>query len=114
MADPLQGEVYFWPKIEPNHPMGDKKVHRWVVVSRDAFNEASEHVLACPLTSYPATPLDVEVQATPHNKLSHDSSLLPRMITPILKEELGEPDTRLPTSVTKQVLDRIRILIEVG
>lgn len=113
MAEPLQGEVYFWPKIEENHPMGDEKVHRWVVVSRDAFNKASDHILACPLTSYAATEIDVSVKATPHNNLSHDSSLLPKMITPILKEELGKSTTRLRGSVTGQVLDRLRMLIEV-
>ena len=113
MAEPLQGEVYFWPEIEDKHPMGARKVHRWVVVTRDVFNESSDHVLACPLTSYPATAIDVEVKATPHNKLEYDSSLLPRMMTPILKEELGRPITRLPPSVTREVLGRIKILIEV-
>ncbi|MHC4444303.1 MAG: type II toxin-antitoxin system PemK/MazF family toxin [Planctomycetota bacterium] len=113
MADPLQGEVYCWPQIKKNHPMGDVKTHKWVIVSRDAFNENSNHVLGCPLTSYPPTAIDVEVKATPHNKLDHDSSLLARMITPILKEELGQPITRLPPNITGQVLDRIRMLIEV-
>ena len=113
MAEPLQGEMFFWPEIKDNHPMGDDEVHRWVVISRDAFNQGSDHVLACPVTSYPATAIDIEVKATPHNKLSHDSSLLPRMMTPILKEELGKPISRLPPSVTGQVLDRLRILIEV-
>jgi len=113
MADPLQGEVYYWPKIKKNHPMGDEKTHRWVVVSRDAFNKGSEHVLACPLTSYPPTKLDIEVKKTPHNRLDHDSSLLPRMISPILKEELGEPVTRLTKTATGQVLDRLRMIVEV-
>ncbi|UCD28468.1 MAG: type II toxin-antitoxin system PemK/MazF family toxin [Planctomycetota bacterium] len=113
MADPLQGEVYHWPQIKKNHPTGSETIHKWVIVSRDAFNESSSHVLGCPLTSYPATAIDIEVKATPHNKLDHDSSLLARMITPILKKELGQPVSRLPTSVTGQVLDRIRLLIEV-
>ena len=114
MTDPRQGEVYIWPAVKDNHPMGSKKVHRWVVVSRDAFNESSSHVLACPLTSYPATVLDIGVKKTPHNKLDHDSSLLPRMITPILKEELGEATTQLPKQVISEVLDRLRIIVEVG
>jgi mRNA-degrading endonuclease toxin of MazEF toxin-antitoxin module len=113
MTEPLQGEIYFWPAIKDNHPMGDKKVHRWVVVSRDAFNEKSSHVLACPLTSHPPTAIDVAVKATPHNRLDYDSALLPRMITPILKEELGKPIARLPKAETSQVLDRIRMIIEV-
>ena len=94
--------------------MGSRKKHYWVIVSRDAFNEASQHVLACPLTSYPPNVLDIEVRKTPHNKLDHDSALLPRMITPILKDELGKPITRLPTQVTSQVLDRLRMIVEVG
>ena len=114
MDDPRQGEVYFWPEIKENHPMGDEITHRWVVVSRDAFNKGSPHVLACPLTSYAPTSLDIGVKKTPHNKLRHDSAILPRMITPILKEELGEAITRLPPNVTCQVLDKLRMLVEVG
>ncbi len=113
MADPLQGEVYIWPQVKDNHPMGSKKKHCWVVVSRDAFNESSSHVLACPLTSYPPNNLDIEVKKTPHNKLDHDSALLPRMITPILKDELGEPISRLPKQITREVLDRLRMIVEV-
>ncbi len=114
MADPRQGEVYIWHIIKKgNHPMGSEKTHRWVVVSRDAFNESSNHVLACPLTSYQAKALDIEVKKTPHNRPDHDSSCLPRMITPILKEELGESITRLPKQVTGEVLDRLRIIVEV-
>lgn len=93
--------------------MADAKTHRWVVISRDVFNKHSEYVLACPLTSHRPTELDVQVTKTPHNKLSHDSSLLPRMITPILKDELDDPVTRLPKAVTSQVLDRLRMIIEV-
>ncbi|MGQ9648608.1 MAG: type II toxin-antitoxin system PemK/MazF family toxin [Phycisphaerae bacterium] len=52
MADPRQGEVYAWPAVKDNDPMGSRQTHGWVVVSRDAFNESSGHVLACPLTSY--------------------------------------------------------------
>jgi len=113
MADPQQGEIYDWPAIEGNHPMRDQKTHMWVVVSRDVFNTSSAHVLACPLTSYPSTMLDVSVKATPHNRLAHDSSLLARMITPILKDELAAPIARLPADVTRQVLDRVRMIIEV-
>jgi mRNA-degrading endonuclease toxin of MazEF toxin-antitoxin module len=114
MADPLQGEVYYWPAVKKNHPMGDQKVHRWVVVSRDVFNQSGEYVLACPLTSHSPTGLDIQVKATPHNRLDHDSALLPRMITPILKEELDEVITRLPKDITRQVLDRLRLVIEVS
>lgn len=113
MADPHQGEVYIWPQVKDNHPMGSKKKHCWVVVSRDAFNESSNHVLACPLTSYPPNNLDIEVKKTPHNKLDHDSALLPRMITPILKDELGDPLSRLPKQITREVLDRLRMIVEV-
>lgn len=113
MADPLQGEVYYWPAIEANHSMGDRKTHRWVIVSRNAFNSSSEYILACPLTSYPPTALDIAVSRTPHNRLDHDSALLPRMITPILKAELADALTQLPPQVTRQVLDKIRMIIEV-
>lgn len=113
MTEPLQGEVYFWPAVKDNHPMGDQKVHRWAVVSRDVFNQNSKYVLACPITSYPPTALDIGIKATPHNRLNHDSSLLPRMITPILKEELTEPITRLPANLLKPVIDRLRLIIEV-
>lgn len=113
MADPRQGEVHAWPAIEDNHPMGSRKTHWWVVVSRDAFNESSGHVLACPLMSYTPTVLDIGVKKTPHNRLDHDSSLLPRMITPILKEELGEAITRLPKQTISEVLDRLRMIVEV-
>ena len=110
MPDPRQGEVYQWP-TSGSHPMG-VKTRLWVVVSRDVFNKHSSHVLICPLTSYPATPLDIPVQATPHNPLSHDSSLLPRMITPVLKDRLGPCLGRLSRTVLSPVLDRLRMIIE--
>ena len=112
MAEPQQGEIYHWPEVRANHPMGDHKIHMWVVVSRDAFNRHSNHVLACPLTSYPPTEIDIEVKATPHNRLSHNSALLARMITPILKEELSTPVVRLPASVVGHVLESLRLIIE--
>jgi mRNA-degrading endonuclease toxin of MazEF toxin-antitoxin module len=111
MAEPLQGEVYVWPDVKPNHPMGAKP-RIWAVVSRDRFNAHSSHVLACPLASYPPNALDIEVKATPHNRLDHDSALVPRMITPILKDELTSPRGRLPRNVVAQVLDRLRMILE--
>jgi len=110
MTDPRQGEVYQWP-VRGSHPMGDKP-RLWVVVSRDVFNKHSSHVLICPLTSYPATSLDIPVQATPHNPLSHDISLLPRMITPVLKDRLGHCLGRLPRTSISLVVDRLRMIIE--
>jgi len=93
--------------------MGTKENRMWVVVSRDVFNRDSRHVLACPLTSYPPTVLDIEVKDTPHNPLSHASAMLPRMISPILKSELGPAQGRLPSKVVAQVVDRIRMIVEV-
>lgn len=110
MPDPRQGEVYHWPAGKP-HPMGTKP-HMWVVVSRDSFNQGSRHVLACPLTSYPARGIDVEVQATPHNPLSHTSALLATMITPVRKDQFGRCLGRLGRRVIAQVLDRLRMVCE--
>lgn len=112
MANPQQGDVYQWPAVSKSHPMGDEP-HMWVVVSRTIFNRDSDYVLACPLTSYPATQIDVEVRATPHNPLRHTSALLAKMITPIKKSELGSCRGHLPSSVVSEVLDRIRMIIEV-
>ena len=114
MSDPRQGEIYYWPDINENHPMGDGKIHRWVVVSRDAFNELSDHVLACPLTSHRASEIDVLIKPTPKNQLEHESSLLAKMITPISKDNLGESKGRLLPRETGQILDRLRIIIEVS
>jgi len=36
------------------------------------------------------------------------------MITPILKEELGAAMTRLPKKTISEVLDRLRMIVEVG
>ena len=88
------------------------KPRMWVVVSRDIFNRGSRHVLACPLTSYPARAIDVEVPATPHNPLRHTSSLLAAMITPIAKEQLGECVGRLGRGTIAPVVDRLRMICE--
>lgn len=86
--------------------------HRWVVVSSDRFNTHSTYVLACPVTSYRATELDIAVKATPHNNLRYDSSMLARMMTPILKDELGTPCGRIGFETVKEVLLRLQMIIE--
>jgi mRNA-degrading endonuclease toxin of MazEF toxin-antitoxin module len=78
----------------------------------DRFNSFSTHVLACPITSHPATELDIGVKPTLHNGLRHDSSMLARMLTPILKDELGEPCGRIGFETVKQVLPRLQMIIE--
>lgn len=111
MADIRQGEVFHWPQT-PGHPMGPKG-HMWVVISSDVFNRHNSHVMACPLTSHPATELDVAVRKTPHNFLAHDSALRVGMMTPIAQEELQhDPIGRLPFGIVKQVTDRLRIIVE--
>ncbi|HOD82426.1 MAG: PemK-like protein [Planctomycetes bacterium ADurb.Bin126] len=112
MSDPLQGEMRGWDQVPDNHPMGDKN-RMWVIVSRDAFNRSSSYVLACPITSYPPTQLDITVPATPHNPLSHQSAMLVRMITPILKRELGPALGRLGPKITREVACLLRTLNEV-
>jgi len=112
MNDPLQGEIHRWDQVPENHPMADKN-RKWVVVSRDVFNRANDYVLACPITSYLPTELDIAVPATPHNSLEHPSAMLPRMITPILKAELGPALGRLGSKITREVAGRLRVLTEV-
>ena len=111
MADILQGEIYLWPRLPPDHPMGQKQ-HMWVVISSTVFNEANSHVMACPLTSYPATAIDVHVPDTPHDPLKHDSALRVCMMTPILKRHLSDPLGRLSFRLVQQVTDRLRMIIE--
>lgn len=111
MSFPQQGEIYRWPDVADNHPMGVKS-RRWVVVSRNAFNEGSGHVLACPITSSPPGPPDITVEATPHNSLDHDSVIRVTMITPISKSELNSPLARLGTRYTRQVLAKLAMLVE--
>ena len=112
MSNVLQGGIYRWPDVPENHPMGHKR-RMWVVVSRDAFNEHADHVLACPLTSYPPTALDIAVKRTPHNLLDHDSSMLPRMITPILKSELGDALGQVSREPMQMILEKLRLILEV-
>jgi mRNA-degrading endonuclease toxin of MazEF toxin-antitoxin module len=111
VADVLQGAVYYWPALPAGHPMGIKP-HMWVVVSSAVFNETHNHVMACPLTSYPATAIDVHVPDTPHDPLSHDSALRVCMMTPILKRHLTDPVGRLPFKIVQQVTERLRISVE--
>ncbi|MFQ5492103.1 MAG: type II toxin-antitoxin system PemK/MazF family toxin [Phycisphaerae bacterium] len=113
MANPLQGEVYRWPDVPDKHPMSTK-VRMWVVVSRDVFNKHFGYVLACPLTSYPPTQIDIPVRSTPHNPLTHDSALLARMVTPIGNDELGQPLGRLPFPTIAEVAQRLHQIIETG
>jgi len=111
MSTPVQGGIHYWQHVPANHPVRQKRC-RWVVVSRTVFNEHSDHVLACPLTRYTATPLDIAVRKTPHNSLDDDSAMIVPMISPILKVELSEAIGRVGTSQMQFVLDRLRILVE--
>ncbi len=108
---PRQGEIYTWPDVPPDHPMGSKP-HRWVVVSSDTFNEKGRHVLACPVTSYAPTEIDVGIRRTPHNSLQHDSAMVPAMITPILKRRLTSAVGRVDKSTVHQVVDRLSIIVD--
>ncbi|MBI4579225.1 MAG: type II toxin-antitoxin system PemK/MazF family toxin [Planctomycetes bacterium] len=110
MPYPRQGEVYFWPAIPANHPMGSK-TRRWVVVSCDRYNQHSDSVLACPVTSHPPDPLDVAVSRTPHNGLDHDSAMVCDLVSPILQDELTSPVGRVSFDIVEQVLDRLRMIV---
>jgi mRNA-degrading endonuclease toxin of MazEF toxin-antitoxin module len=110
MSSVLQGEVYYWSDLPPDHPMGQKQ-HMWVVISSSLFNELNKHVMACPLTSYAATPLDVPVARTPHNRLQHDSALRVSMMSPIPKARLEGPIARLPFEIVCEVTSRIEAII---
>ncbi|GMU23233.1 MAG: hypothetical protein AMXMBFR13_33150 [Phycisphaerae bacterium] len=111
MSDVLQGGIYFWPSVPAEHPMGTKS-RMWVVISSSVFNKTHTHVMACPLTSYPVTAIDVHVPDTPHDPLSHDSALRVCMMTPILKRHLTDPVGRLPFKIVQQVTERLRIIAE--
>ncbi len=111
MGDVLQGEIYYWPKLPAEHPMGQKS-HMWVVVSSTVFNQTHNHVMACPLTSHHATAIDVAVPDTPHNPLSHESALRVSMMTPVPRRHLSDPVGRLPFRLVQQVTDRLQIIIE--
>lgn len=107
---PRQGEIFFWPDVPENHPMGTKR-RRWVVVSCDPYNRHSESVLACPVTSHPPDLLDIAIPKTPHNRLDHDSAMEANLITPILKEELGAPVGRVTFEIIAQVVDRMTMIV---
>jgi mRNA-degrading endonuclease toxin of MazEF toxin-antitoxin module len=111
VADILQGEIYHWAAIPPEHPMASKP-HMWVVVSSSLFNKAHDHVMACPLTSHPATRVDVHVPDTPQDPLTHDSSLRVSMMSPILRNQLSKPIGRLSFKIVRQVIERLRIIVE--
>jgi len=84
----------------------------WVIISSAVFNQANSHVMACPITSYPTTAIDVHVPDTPHDPLTHDSALRVCMMTPIPKRHLSDPIGRLPFKIIQQVTDRLRIIVE--
>jgi len=109
MAKICRGDVFEWPNVSEDHPMGSKR-RKWVVVSRDPFNEESRHVLACPLTSYPAQPIDIGIAKTPHNRLDHDSSLIVCMITPIKKTTIGPVISQLARHDLQAVIDRLDMI----
>ncbi len=111
MRSPRQGEIYFWPAVPVEHPMGPEP-HRWVVVSSDTFNDHAGHVLACPVTSYPPREIDVGVRRTPHNSLQHDSAMIAAMITPIPKSKLTSAIGRVDRRTVGQVVDRLSIIID--
>ena len=86
--------------------------HRWVVVSSDTFNEKARHVLACPVTSYAPTEIDVSIRRTPYNSLRYDSTMVSAMITPVLKSKLTSAIGRVDKATVGQVVDRLSIIIE--
>ncbi len=110
MRNPRQGEIYFWPDVPTEHPMGPES-HRWVVVSSNTFNEHAGHVLACPVTSYPPREIDVVLRRTPHNSLQRDSAMIAAMITPIPKSMLSSAIGRVDKRTVGQVVDRLSIIV---
>jgi mRNA-degrading endonuclease toxin of MazEF toxin-antitoxin module len=113
MSFPAQGTIHFWSESPHQHPIGKKPGRRWVIVSRDAFNAHQKYVLACPITSYPPTVLDIAVPATPHNTLEHDSSMIVPMVTPILKDQLRPTRGRVAAKVLRPVLEKLRLVLQV-
>jgi mRNA-degrading endonuclease toxin of MazEF toxin-antitoxin module len=109
MARICRGDVFLWPSVAEDHPMGGKR-RRWVVVSRDAFNDESPHILACPLTSYPAQPIDISIPKTPHNRLDHDSALIVCMITPIKKTTMGPTIAHVTRDDLQPLIDRLDMI----
>lgn len=105
-----RGDVFEWPDVPEDHPMGSKRL-KWVVVSRESFNENSRHILACPLTSYPPQPIDISVPRTPHNRLDHDSSLVVCMITPIRKTTMGPVIAHVDHSELQPLIDRLDMIV---
>ncbi len=113
MTFPAQGTIHYWPSSPERHPIGKKAGRRWVIVSRDPFNQNNRYVLACPITSYRPTGIDLEVEATPHNTLDHNSSILVSMITPIPKDELQPTRGRVAAKVLRPILEKLRLILEV-
>ncbi len=110
MATICRGDVFEWPDVPEAHPMGSKR-RKWVVVSRDSFNEESRYVLACPLTSYPPQAIDISIPKTPHNRLDHDSSLLICMITPIRKAAIRSIIAHIGRKDLQPIIDRLDMLV---
>ena len=109
MATICRGDIFEWPDVPEDHPMGQKR-RKWVVVSRDSFNEGSRHILACPLTSYPPQPIDISIRKTPHSRLDHDSALTVCMITPIKKTAMGPIISHLSRPDLQPIIDRLDML----
>jgi len=109
MAMICRGDVFEWPNVPESHPMGSKR-RKWVVVSRDSFNENSRYVLACPLTSYPPQPIDISIPKTPYNRLDHDSSLVVCMITPIKRAAMGPVISHVGRKELQPVIDRLDMI----
>jgi mRNA-degrading endonuclease toxin of MazEF toxin-antitoxin module len=110
MARICRGDVFEWPNVPDDHPMGRKR-RRWVVVSRESFNEDSRHILACPLTSYPPQPIDISIPKTPHNRLDHDSSLVVCMISPIKKATMGPVISHVGHKDLQPIIDRLDMIV---
>jgi mRNA-degrading endonuclease toxin of MazEF toxin-antitoxin module len=110
LAEIYRGDVFEWPNVPKDHPMGGKR-RKWVVVSRDAFNEGSPHILACPLTSYPPQAIDISIRKTPHNSLDHDSSLTVCMITPIRKTTMGPVISHLGRGDLQPIIERLDMIV---
>jgi len=110
MARICRGDVFEWPNGSDDHPVGSKR-RKWVVVSRESFNEDSRHILACPLTSYPPQPIDISVSKTPYNQLDHDSSLVVCMITPIKKTTMGPVIAHVDRRELQPLIDRLDMMV---
>ncbi len=105
-----RGDVFEWPNVPENHPMGTKR-RKWVVVSRESFNEYSRHILAGPRTSDAPQPIDISIPRTPHNRLDHDSSLIVCMITPIGKTTMGPVISHVDHKDLQPIVDLLDMIV---